>query len=57
VGGRIILLWPSIKPRIDPLGIGLDVNDDCALIDADIRLQAATLAGRLTTDALTPQHA
>jgi uncharacterized NAD(P)/FAD-binding protein YdhS len=69
--------------RVDPLGIGLDVNDDCALIDAsgrasnrvfvagpmsqaafweviavpDIRLQAATLAGRLTTDALTPQHA
>ena len=69
--------------RVDPLGIGLDVDDDCALIDAsgrasnrvfvagpmsqaalweviavpDIRLQAASLAGRLTTDALTPQHA
>ena len=65
--------------RVDPLGIGLDVDDDCALIDAsgrasnrvfvagpmsqaalweviavpDIRLQAASLAGRLTTDALT----
>lgn len=67
--------------RVDPLGIGLDVNDDCALFDAsgrasnrvfaagpmsqaafweviavlDIRLQAASLARRLTEDA--PQHA
>jgi uncharacterized NAD(P)/FAD-binding protein YdhS len=69
--------------RVDPLGIGLDVNDDCALIDAsgrasnrifaagpmsqaafweviaipDIRLQAASLARRLTEDAPAPQHA
>ena len=69
--------------RVDPLGIGLDVNDDCALIDAsgrasnrvfvagpmsqaafweviavpDIRLQAASLARRLTDDAPAPQHA
>jgi uncharacterized NAD(P)/FAD-binding protein YdhS len=63
--------------RVDPLGIGLDVGDDCALIDAtgrasdrifvvgpmsqaafwesiavpDIRLQAASLARRLTEGA------
>jgi uncharacterized NAD(P)/FAD-binding protein YdhS len=63
--------------RVDPLGIGLDIDGDCALIDArgrssdcvfavgpmsqaafwesiaipDIRLQAASLARRLTTRA------
>jgi uncharacterized NAD(P)/FAD-binding protein YdhS len=69
--------------RVDPLGIGLDVDHDCALIDAsgrassrvfaagpmsqaafweviaipDIRLQAASLARRLTEDAPTPRGA
>jgi uncharacterized NAD(P)/FAD-binding protein YdhS len=69
--------------RVDPLGIGLDVDDDCALIDAsgrasarvfvvgpmsqaafwesiavpDIRLQAASLAERLMSDAPTRQPA
>jgi uncharacterized NAD(P)/FAD-binding protein YdhS len=69
--------------HVDPLGIGLDVDNDCALIDArgralsrvfaagpmsqaafwkviavpDIRLQAASLARRLTEDAPTLQRA
>jgi uncharacterized NAD(P)/FAD-binding protein YdhS len=69
--------------RVDPLGIGLDVDDDCALIDEsgrasarvfvlgpmsqaafwesiaipDIRLQAASLARRLTEETPTRRRA
>ena len=31
--------------RVDPLGIGLDVNDDCALLDASGRLERCLLGG------------
>jgi uncharacterized NAD(P)/FAD-binding protein YdhS len=35
--------------RVDPLGIGLDVNDDCALLDASGRASNAVfLAGSMS---------